>query len=139
MLPLFLINIIIFGINWLGGEDDSLLTKVTVILLVLVAYLPTIRAEIPSQPYFTMIDYIIISLIVQCLVSISPIFITNKEIIEGNWRERGTLITSGILFATWVLYVIGKCIQYPIRKRKHDKPTPLVKLDSRIYSAGDEK
>jgi len=48
IFPLFLINIIIFGINWLGGGDFVLLASVTTILLVLVAYMPTIRAEIPS-------------------------------------------------------------------------------------------
>jgi len=108
ILPLLLINIIILGINWVGGDDGTLLTNVTTILLVLVAYLPTVRAEIPSQPYFTMIDCIIVSLIVQCLVAISPIFITNKEVNEGNWRERGVFITSAILGAAWVLYVIFK-------------------------------
>jgi hypothetical protein len=110
ILPLFLINIIILAITWVGGDDGTLLTNVTTILLVLVAYLPTVRAEIPSQPYFTMIDCIIVSLIVQCLVAISPVFITDKDVIEGNWRERGSLVASAVLFSLWVAYVIFKII-----------------------------
>jgi len=48
ILPLFLINVIIFAISWLGGDSGTILTNVTTILLVLVAYLPTINTILPT-------------------------------------------------------------------------------------------
>jgi len=136
MLPLFLINVIILSITWLGGSDAALLGSVTTILLVLVAYMPTIRAEIPSQPYFTLIDYILISLVLQCLIALSPIFLMDKTDVEGNWREKGILIASFPFFAAWVLFVLFKTIQYPARKRIHDtEKTGEVNVDSGIFDS----
>jgi hypothetical protein len=107
IFPLFLINFLLLAICWVGGDNETILANVAMVLLVLVAYLPTVRAEVPPSPNFTYIDYIVVLLILQCFIAITPVFVENDD---TYFRKYGGFDIVASAFSLWLLAVIFKLI-----------------------------
>ena len=69
-LPLFILGIFVLSCFKIDPSLDNMLPNLGMLLLAYVAFLPTVRAEIPSVSYATLTDVIIYSYLTSCLVTL---------------------------------------------------------------------
>jgi len=116
IIMLDLISLVIFATeNSLSDRIGNIAT----LMLALLAYLPTVRSEIPYVPYFTFCDNVIYSCIFINALCLLEAFIVNY--VE---HEAITIVTAVIavgIFLTLCFYILVNCIKHLRFKKKWTK------------------
>jgi len=103
----------------LSGGLDSVANYLAMIFLAFVAFIPTIRSELPALSYITFTDFTIFMSLFACLIALLEAFLVDLGLTEGiyTWIMFGI---SSVLLGLPVLMTIYLWIGYKIRRKGYD-------------------
>ena len=123
-IPLLIISSFILSLFTVTLIWESILPNLATLFLALIAFLPTVRAEIPTVSYITFTDGIIYSLLFQCIFFIMHVVLVQYfEVQDRNYFIYLAVLTFLVPFFRTIVYLID----YQSKKRRYDDKNIYLK------------
>ncbi len=134
--PLFILQIILLGIYAQDGQDiGSKIGNIATMLLAIVAFIPSVRAEIPSASYLLFTDYLIYSAILQSLIGIVEAVVYSH--FEKAWITRAFFIVSACFPIGFAIIISLKFMRYLENRSIWDKTPISVQMQGDQFKLGE--
>jgi len=136
VFPIIILDLITLAVFATENDLSSKIGNIATLVLALIAYLPTVRAEVPSVAYFTLCD----SLVYSCIL-INGIALLDAVLINYIDHPLITKIVfsiAGFCFIVLCLFLLLKCFQH-LRFKKKWTSTTYIELTkgSNVFSNTD--
>lgn len=110
IFPLVILDVITLAVFATESDLASKIGNIATLVLALIAYLPSIRSEVPSVAYFTLCDTMVYScLLINGLALLDGILL---HYIEKSVITKVIFSCAGFLFIVLCFYVFVKCIKH---------------------------
>jgi len=133
--PLFILQILLLAIYLQGDDIGGKIGNIATLLLAIVAFIPSVRAEIPSLSYLLFTDYLIYSAILQSLIGMLEAVVYSYH--QEKWVTRSFFIVSACFPALFAIIIIWRCIKYLENRSFWDRVPMSVQMQGDQFKLGE--